>query len=128
MKKPIRVTLTFSNPLLTRAIKDVIGNNETFLLSESKLNSITCDDVENIDVILCETEVLERLEKEHICLAPKTLGISVWNNMISISKGDLQAYDDLDEIVDCILQIADKAKLRVKCDLCLTESKDRRAE
>ena len=122
MKKQIRVTMTFSNPILIRAINDILGNNDDFILSEAYLSSITCDDIESIDVILCETEVLERFEKEHICLAPITLGISVWNNMISVSKGDLQPYEHFDEIVLHIKNIANKMKVCAKCNLCMYDS------
>lgn len=120
MQKPIKVTMTFKSPLLVRAIHDILGSNPSFRLSESSLSEISCKDAEEIDVILCETELLTNLEKEHICLAPKTLGISVWNNMISVSKGDLQSYEELDEIIAYIEKIASQDKLHKKCDQCLT--------
>lgn len=116
--------MTFKNPLLVRAIQDILGSNPSFELYESNLSAITCKDAEEIDVILCETEVLSNLEKEHICLAPKTLGISVWNNMISVSKGDLQSYEELDEIIAYMQKIASQDNQHKKCDQCFTVRND----
>jgi len=122
MDKPITVMMTFSNPILVRAIKDLLGDNNAVNLREIPLSSVTCEDEKNIDVILCETEVLSVLEQQHVCLAPRALGISVWNNMLSISKGDLQSYNDLEEIVNYIIQIGKQSHINVKCEACGTDS------
>ncbi|OEH85699.1 hypothetical protein BHU72_02575 [Desulfuribacillus stibiiarsenatis] len=121
MEKPIRVMMAFTNPLLVRAIRDVLGNLAAFELQEGKLSAISCDDIEEIDVILCETESLALFEQQHVCLAPKTLGISVWNNMISVSKGDLQSYDELDEIIAYIEKIAALKNVEERCTDCNTD-------
>ncbi len=123
MKKPILVMMAFANPILVRAVKDILGNIPTIHLSEGELSTISCDRTQEIDVILCETEKLAQLESDHVCLAPKTLGISVWENMISVSKGDLQTYENLEEIVEYIEKISNQEHKYIKCDICTSESK-----
>lgn len=118
VKMPIQVILAFSNPILVRAIQGILGEDPDIILREVELSDLRCEDEDKINVVLCETEILAEVELEHLCLASRTIGISVWNNKVSISKGDLQDYDDLEEIIAFIKEIGKKKHLKVACNNC----------